>query len=383
MKFFNDTFIKGGYRCRMGSNNCLIRERSRVLHDTTPVVDGHNHIQIELQKRRYMGERGIFSRVYAPLIRQGGVNVLVYVVGGDSTSLVAGTDLPLWGTLENLDTIWQEAEESGDAMAICLTSQDIDNALREGKIALILALEGGRPLEGKPTWDTLSSLRNFYRLGVRHVQLVDMGRNRLGDGVATSRTNGRLTPFGIEVVKECNRLGIVVDTAHLNDPGFWDVMETTTAPIVDSHSCTKAFSNIPRNISDERIRAIAQTGGVIGIACYGRLVDAVKWERKETSTLEDLIRHIDHIVGLVGIDHVGIGPDHFEDHGFSPAPGWMEGVYVGVRESYHVVGFQDITQFPNVTEALLTHGYSEGDVKKIMGENLLRVYRSVLPPENH
>lgn len=365
----------------MNTDQHTLHERAVALHNSAVLVDGHNHIHIELQKRRLEGKRNVFSTMYAPLIRQGGVNVLVYVIGGDSTSLVAGSDLPLWGTLANLDSIWLESEESKDSMAICLTSQDLDAALREGKIALILALEGGRPLEGKPTWDSLSSLRNYYRLGLRHVQLVDMGRNRLGDGEMTYRTNSRLTPFGIEVVKECNRLGIVVDTAHLNDPGFWDVIETSTAPIVDSHSGTRAFCNIPRNIGDDRIQAVAQNGGVVGVICYGGLVDTAKWERGENPNLEDLIRHLDHIVELVGDDHVGIGADHFEDVGFSPTPGYMEGVYVGVRDSYHVEGLEDITKFPNLTEALLKRGYSEESIRKILGENLLRVYRSVLPKD--
>jgi membrane dipeptidase len=350
-----------------------MKDRARALHEQAIVVDGHNHIHIELRKKRYMGERAVFSRIYAPLIRQGGVNVLVFVVGGDSTSLVAGSDLPLWGTLEGLDMMWLEAEESSNTMAICLTAADIDNALKEGKIALILALEGGRPLEGKPTLDTLGPLRCFYRLGIRHVQLVDMGRNRLGDGVATYRTKGGLTPFGIDVVKECNRLGMVVDVAHLNDPGFWDVVEVTQAPIVDSHSNTYAICPRDHNCRDERMRAIAQTGGVIGLNCLADLT----MNEKYWPTTDDWLRHLDHAVEVAGIDHVGIGADHFEDHSWS-SPGWMEGYYLGLRDHYHLMDCGDITQFPALTEAMVKHGYSDEDIKKILGENLLRVYREVL-----
>ena len=352
--------------------------RAKALHERAIVVDGHNHIQIELRKKRYKGQKAVFSNEYAPLIRQGGVNVLAFVVGGDSTTLVAGSDLPLWGTLEGLDMMWMEAEESSDTMAICLAAADIDKALAEGKIALILALEGGRPLEGKPTLDTLSPLRNFYRLGIRHVQLVDMGRNRLGDGVHNDRAEGGLTPFGINVVKECNRLGVVVDVAHLNDPGFWDVVETTQDPIVDSHSCARAVSDLPRTLSDERIKAMAQNGGVIGMNSYDQHVNLEKVKARIRPNLDDLLRHIDHVVDVAGIDHVGIGPDHFEDAGFSPAPGWMEGFYVGTREHYHAEGFEDVTQFPLLTEALVKHGCSDEQILKILGGNLLRVYRQVL-----
>ena len=347
--------------------------KAKMLHEQAIVVSSHDHLHIELRKKRYMGQKAVFSTVYAPLIRKGGVNVLAFVVGGDSTSLVAGSDLPLWGTLEGLDMMWLEAEESSDTMAICLSAADIDKALDEGKIALILALEGGRPLEGKPTLDTLSSLRNFYRLGVRHVQLVDMGRNRLGDGVATYRTNGRLTPFGVSVVKECNRLGMVVDTAHLNDPGFWDVVEVTQAPIMDSHSNAYAVCARDHNIRDERIKAIAKSGGVIGLNC---LADLTKNE-KDWPTIDDWLEHLDHVVEVAGIDHVGIGPDHFEDHSWG-APGWMEGHYLGLRDHYHLRGCEDITEFPALTEAMLKHGYSDQDILKILGENHLRLYKQVL-----
>ena len=351
---------------------------TKELHRNSIVMDGHNHIMIEVAKRRNMGEKAVFSNIYAPLIRQGGVNVLMMVVGGDSTSLTDQSDFPLWGTLRIIDMMWQEAEESKEDITICRNAKEIDDAIAAGKIAIIMGLEGGRPLEGKPNMDTLSALRNFYRLGLRHVQLVDMGRNKLGDGTGAARTNGRLTPFGIDVVKECNRLGIVVDAAHLNDPGFWDVIETSEDSIVDSHSGIRAVSDFPRTVTDERIKAMAQNGGVVALSCYDKHVDIRKVEAGVRPTLDDLIMHIDHVAELVGIDHVGIGPDHFEDHGFSPAPGWMEGVYIGVRDHYHVEGLENITEFPLLPETLVKHGYSDEDIRKVLGENLLRVYRQVL-----
>lgn len=355
-----------------------MNNRAAELHKNAIVMDGHNHIMIEVAKRRNMGKKAVFSHVYAPLIRQGGVNVLMMVVGGDSTSLTDQSDLPLWGTLRAIDMMWQEAEESQEDIAICRSAAEIDEALAADKIAIIIGLEGGRPLEGKPNMDTLSTLRNFYRLGLRHVQLVDMGRNKLGDGTGAARTNGRLTPFGIDVVEECNRLGMVVDVAHLNDEGFWDVIETSENPIVDSHSGVRAVSNYPRTVTDERIKAMAQNGGVLALCCYDKHADVAKVEAGVRPTLDDLIRHIDHVAELVGIDHVGIGPDHFEDHGFSPAPGWMEGFYIGIRDHYHVQGLVDVTEFPLLTEALVKHGYSDEDIKKVLGANLLRLYRQVL-----
>jgi membrane dipeptidase len=274
--------------------------------------------------------------------------------------------------------LWQEAEESAQDLLVCLSAEDIDQALAENKIAAIMGLEGSRPLHGKPNMDCVSSVRNLHKLGLRHIQLVDMGRNKLGDGTGTLRTDSRLTEFGLEVVQECNRLGMVVDVAHLNDRGFWDVIETSSDPIVDSHSCVRAISNFPRAVTDDRIKALAQNGGVLGLSCYDKHVNLAKVEAGERPNLDDFVKHIDHAADLVGIEHIGIGPDHFEDHGFSPAPGWMEGFYIGVRDHYHVEGLENVTEFPLLTEALVKHGYSDDDIRKVLGENLLRVYRQVL-----
>jgi membrane dipeptidase len=123
---------------------------------------------------------------------------------------------------------------------------------------------------------------------------------------------------------------------------------------------------------------MGEIGGVIGVNCYDRHVDAAKVKAGLRPTVDDLVRHIDYIVEMIGIDHVGIGPDHFEDAGWSPAPGWMEGQYYGTREHYHVEGFEEISQYPNLTESLIRRGYSDQDIKKVLGENLLRLYRQIL-----
>ena len=361
-----------------------MEDKAKELHKQAIVVDAHNHIMIELAYQRNRGKRAVFSDYYAPRIRKGGVNVIMMVVGGDSTSLTDRSDLFWWGSIRVMDMLLLEAEESSDTLAICLNSKDIDDALDAGKIAVLMALEGGRPLTGKLNMDSLAVLRSFYRQGLRQMQLVDMGRNRLGDGHLEVRTGSRLTRFGLDVIKECNRLGIVVDVAHLNDAGFWDVIETTEDPIIDSHSGVRAVSGLPRTITDERIKAMAQNGGVLALSCYDKHVDFAKVEAGIRPTLDDLIRHIDHVAELVGIDHVGLGPDHWEgklwtDLGWDPAPGYFEGLYIGISEgSAFVEGLKDITEFPLLTEALVKHGYSDEEIRKVLGENLLRVYKQVL-----
>jgi len=353
-------------------------DRAKELHEQAVVVDGHNHIMMELSKRRNRGDKGVFSNYYAPLILKGGVNVLMTNVGGDNTCLTNDSDLMLWGSLWVMDMLREEAEESRDILTICLNCKDMDAALAQGKIAVFLTMEGGRPLEGKPNLDNLVGLRTFYRFGLRALQLVDNGRNRIGDGKGETRTRGGLTNFGICVVKEMNRLGMIIDVAHLTEPGFWDVIEASEDPIIDSHSNARRVCDHPRNLTDEQIKAIAKGGGVIGLSSHVSLIS------KETDkpTIDDLIKHVDHIVGLVGIDHIGLGPDHtefeMEINQWSPAPGWLEGVFYGVRDTYFIEGLNNVTEFPQYTEALVKRGYPDEDIKKILGQNFLRVYRQVI-----
>jgi membrane dipeptidase len=311
------------------------------------------------------------------MVRKGGVNVIMLVVGGDNTCLTNDSDLMLWGSLWDMDMLWEEAEESKDTIAICLNTKDIDAALSAGKIAILLTMEGGRPLEGKPNLETLVGLRTFYRQGLRAIQLVDNGRNRIGDGKGEARTKGGLTNFGIAVVKEANRLGMLIDVAHLTEPGFWDVIEASKDPIIDSHSNARAVCDHPRNLTDDQIKAIAKGGGVVGLT-----TNAAMTSKFEKPTVDDLMKHVDHIAGLVGIDHVGLGPDHLEFelevNLWTPARGWLEGVFYGIKDTYYIQNLNKITQLPLVTEALVKRDYSEQDVKKVMGENWLRVYKQVL-----
>ena len=355
-------------------------EKARELHNRAIVVDAHNHIMIELAYQRNRGKTAVFSNYYAPRIRQGGVDVIMMVVGGDSTSLTDRSDLFWWGTIRVMDMLLLEAEESADTMAICLNFRDIEETLAAGKIAVLMTLEGVRPLTGKLNMDSLAVLRSFYRQGLRQLQLVDMGRNRVGDGHLEVRTNSRLTRFGIDVVKECNRLGMLIDVAHLNDAGFWDVIETSQQPILDTHSCVRALCEHVRNRTDEQIKALAQNGGVLGLSFMHKYVGGGDTKPK----VDALVRHIDHIAELVGVDYVGLGPDHYEgelwtDNGCDPAPGYWEGSYGGLSEgSAFVEGLEDVTKLPTVTEALVKRGYTNEDIKKVLGGNLLRVYRQVL-----
>ncbi len=344
------------------------------VRNAKPRIDGHNHIMVELAMRRKRGERAVFSRRYAPAIRKGGVNVLVFHVGGDTPILTNGSDLRLWGTLWNIDMLRQEAEESADSLAICRNGREIRQAIASDKIAVLLGLEGGRPLEGQQHYHDLCILRTLHELGVRVIGLTNNGRNAIGDGLGETRTGGGLTNFGVSVVKEMNRLGMVIDLTHISDRGFSDVLALSESPVIDSHSNARALSNFLRNRSDEQIRALASHGGVIGVCPNCAMLGP-----SETPTVADLVNHVDHIVQLVGIEHVAIGSDHIDfdlcgiDMIWGPAPGWLEGLYYGERDKYFLDEFENVSQFPAFREALTERGYRDSDVDQIMGGNWFRV----------
>lgn len=354
---------------------------AKIIHDEIVVCDGHNHFMIGLDPLRTIGNHRVFSEKYAKEFKKGGVNVITAIVGADTPSCCANSDNLQWGTFKVLNSLLTESEESKDTMMVCKSYQEIIDTVAAGKIACIMGIEGGRSLEGKSNYDSLDILQIYYKLGLRQVQLCDFGRNRIGDGLSTACTHGGLTPFGINVVKEMNRLGMIVDTAHLNDEGFWDVIKTAKAPVIDSHSGVKAICNTySQNITDERLKALADTGGLLGISVYDlAMISRDKIEKGIRPTVDDFVNHVEYVINKVGIDHVAMGSDHFPDHGFYPVDGWCEGtVYIGVRDDYYVKDLKNDSDFELITEGLFKRGYKDEDIRKIMGGNLLRIYKEIL-----
>ncbi len=326
---------------------------------------------------------GVFDTVYLPLLKRQGVNFVNMAVGGDHVAQVmySASDFRFWDAHKKLDAIQTELESGCESFMLIRTKEDIDTAIDQNKIGIFTTIAGGRPLEGKPNLSILANLRSLFRAGLRGLQLTGNGRNRLADGVGQRRTGGRLTDFGVKVVKEANRLGMMIDSSQLSDSGFFDLVKITDRPIIDSHTCAAAVWDHPRNISDERIRAVAETGGVIGVSFRAALVGSGDTARPG---VDALLRHIDHITEIVGIDHVALGPDFCGFDRLTPVqsekyPGWVEGVWYGIRESDFIDGPESMEKFSLITEALLNHCYSEEERRKILGENFLRVYLTVLP----
>jgi membrane dipeptidase len=319
-----------------------------ALHHNSIIFDGHCDTLLEiLSGKRKFDERSTEGHIDLPRLREGGVTAQVFAIYLEDWYLPAGA---VKQTLRLLDVLYRELAAHPEALTLATQAADIEAAKRAGKVAAVVGLEGAEALEGD-----LGTLRMFYRLGVRLLTVTWSRRNQAADGVGEARTGGGLTNFGLEMVQQCNELGILLDISHLAPAGVRDVLEASSQPVIASHSNAYALCAHPRNLSDEQLLAVARKGGVV---CMVFVPSFITTDRKEAS-LEKLLDHIDHIVRVAGIDHVGLGSDF---DGFDPPP---------------PVGLEDVTHLPGITAGLVQRGYSEADVRKIIGENLLRVFRQV------
>jgi len=239
----------------------------------------------------------------------------------------------------------------GGEMLYGETVQDIYRAKEERKLAVILQFQNTIPIE-----HDVRLLEVWYKLGVRIVELTYNERNLVGDGCMEKADCG-LSEFGRKVVEEMNRIGLVIDLSHVGERSASEAIELSKDPLIFSHSNARAVCDVPRNISDEHIKAVAEKRGVIGINALSPFLR--KDGEKQGTTLTDYLKHIDHVVKLVGVDFVGIGTDYTEGEG---PPRFC---------------FRSITDLLDVAALLLENGYSDKDLKKIMGENWLRVFKAV------
>lgn len=247
-----------------------------------------------------------------------------------------------------IDRIYCEAEAYSEHMEICRSYKDICNAVEKGRVAAVISIEGGEALEGE-----LSALRTFYRLGVRSICLTWNYRNEIADGVGAASSGGGLTQFGIEVVAEMNRLGMLVDVSHLSDKGFWDVIGLSKAPIIASHSNARAICGHQRNLTDEQIEALKKNGGVMGLNLYpGFLNDSGK------ASIDDIIKHIEYITAISGEDHIGIGADF---DGIDTTPEDLRGVH----------------ELHCLFDRLLALNYTDSFVEKLAGGNYMRIFKQI------
>lgn len=367
--------------------NVKLWQRALQIHRRAIVIDTHNDVTTPMTNNYFdlNGLPPVPYRTNIERMKQGGLTAEFfslyirpwYVEHGGSARR----------TLDMIDAVYRAVERNPRDLMFATSVADIRRAKRLGKIACLMGIEGGHAIE-----DSLPTLREFYRLGVRYMTLTWNNTNSWADAGRGEKKYNGLNEFGQEVVREMNRLGMLVDVSHVSDDTMSDVLDISKAPIIASHSSARALSDQPRNIPDDLLRRIAKNGGVVHVNFYSAFVDTntvtpqsrARDERlkaqqdaidakykddperraEESDKLEQanplpplpiskLIDHFDHIVKVAGIDHVGIGAD------FDGANDMPERA-------------KDVSMLPNITYELLKRGYSERDIRKVLGENLLR-----------
>jgi membrane dipeptidase len=357
----------------MNINEEHVRQ-AREIHDTTIVVAAHTDLCPDVAMRQRAGERNVFERRHLPGLREGGITVACDHVAGDAPYLI---DFPFRNTLaanrmkfglQGMEAMWKEAEQADD-LVIARSVSDIRAAKRDGKVAIVLCLEGAGPFE-----DDLTLLSLYWRLGLRVVGLTHDFRNLMADGVRTGGGAG-LTEFGKDAVREMNRIGLVIDVSHLNEPGFWDVASLSTAPLHASHSNATALSHTVRNLTDEQLEAIAGSGGVVGVHALGYLVKTGGGK----PTFDEFMEHIMHMLEIMGPDHVAVGPDLMENYPEQEYALLWRDDRIPKLEFLYPDEFDSLSKFPNITAARVARGVGEDTIRKVMGENVLRLFGATWP----
>jgi membrane dipeptidase len=327
-------------------------EEVMKIHRSALLIDTHNDVTSRTVDGFDIGSRGSSGHTDIARLREGGVGAVFFAVYV-AAEYVNG-NRSAHRALEMIDTVRHDIVDGHpNDFQFARTADEIEGARRQGKIAALMGIEGGHAIE-----DSLRLLRNYYRLGVRYMTLTHTNNNNWAGSSGSSdkpleQPERGLTDFGKQVVREMNRLGMMVDVSHVSDKTFWDALNASSAPVFASHSSCRALRDVRRNMTDEMIAAMAKKGGVIQINFYCNFLTTNK-----PAKLSDVVAHIDHAVKVGGVDHVGIGSDF---DGIPCAP----------------EGLEDVSKFPNLTRALLEKGYSAEDIRKIYGGNLLRVMRSV------
>ena len=342
---------------------------AEALHQDALVLDSHNDTIVSHIRRNLTGfyggpvrdrdrrhgtvaeMRGMFDaaapaaeiQIDFPLMRAGGIDAAFFAV---DVTLAWKSYLPY--ALDAIGYLFAELADGAGDVVIAQTADGIREAKEAGRLAAVLVVENSDVLER-----SLNVLHILHKVGVRSIGLTHNIRSWVADGNAEERSRGGLTEFGVMVVQEMNRLGMLVDVSHIGEAGFWDVMESARKPVIASHSCCKALCDHPRNLADEQLRAIAENGGSVGVTFVPQFIHA------DEPTFERLMDHIDHAVQVAGPRHVGIGSDF--DGG---------GTLV-----------KDATEFGRITETLAGRGYDEDAIRGILGENHLRVLAEALIPE--
>ena len=389
------TTMKRNFALLLLTFSCLFAagQKYKKLHFDAILVDTHNDIPSASIEKKVQFDTDLKGKTHSDLkrMKEGGVDVQIFSIfcGPDQISPFAFAN-------REIDSVYEWARRNPDKMMIVKTQQQLQKAVKEKKLAAMLGVEGGHMIE-----NDLNKLDSLFNRGARYLTLTWNNSTDWATSAADETTKGDslkhkgLTDFGKQLVKRMNTLGMMVDVSHVGEQTFWDAINTTTKPVIASHSCVWNLCKHRRNLKDEQIKAIGKNGGVIHLNFYAGFIDS-NYEKKAIAflalhkasmdslikinitpayapimvgemyseevkafrpSLSVLLDHLDYIVKLIGVDHVGLGSDF---DGIEAPPLELNGV-------------QD---FPLVTKALLERGYSKKDVKKILGGNFIRVFKA-------
>jgi len=379
-------------------DDALVKKAAEI-HDKVLTVDTHTDTPMRLMRSDFdigqmheKGKRGN-GRVDFPRMKKGGLDAIFLAVFlGQGPLTDEGHEKARKKAVEIFGRIHEETKKNADKAELALTARDAYRIEKTGKRAVYIGIENGYPI-GKD----IKLVKKFYDMGARYITLCHNKHNEICDSSTDdNKSHNGLSPFGKKVVKEMNRLGMIVDISHVSDKSFYDVLETSQAPVMASHSCVRALCDHPRNMTDDMIKALAKKGGVVQVcfvssflkklppnperdAAFKVLREKYKnydtlppeqqkkageeWEAimekfpRDLASVSDIVNHIDHIVKVAGIDHVGIGTD-FDGGG-------------GVNDCY------DVSELGNITLELVKRGYTEPQIRKLWGGNFMRVFKGV------
>lgn len=320
---------------------------SDLLYPDAIVVDGHcDTLGDVLEGKRTLAQHSTQGHVDLPRLRAGGVTAQIFACFVPIHQYHRGATRY---ALHMVDVLHQALDTYPDQLLLAAGAADIRRAQAEGKVAAILGLEGAEPLS-----DSLALLRSFYRLGVRVLGLTWNFRNEVADGVMQGANALGLSPFGLQVVEECNRLGVLIDVSHLAPAGLEDVLRVSRQPVIASHSNARALCDHPRNLTDAQIEAIAARGGLVGVT----FVDSFLHKPAAEATIEHVLDHVDHLLRVAGPQQVMVGSDF--DGADMPQ------------------GLEDATHYPALAAGMAARGHSEAVIRGVLGLNFLRVFEQVV-----
>ena len=344
-------------------SNESIEARVERLH-AGGIIDMHFDLPMDLYEKR--NRPNVLAAEFLPEFEAGRMGVIGAAIYIEDRYL---PDQGLQVALDQISRLYTEAEKSKRCV-VCRRHQEVSAALASGKIGFLITMEGVEPLG-----DDLDLLRAFYELGIRAIGLTHARTNAAGHGgifAASGSSAEGLTPFGRDLVRECEQLGVIVDLAHINPAGFKEIVDLTTKPLIVSHANARKFYDVERNISDEQIKMIGERHGVIGINSI--LVSPAK---KET-TLDRYVDHIEHVVALIGIDCVGIGFDFFEfiyRQWPNEKKKWMA---EKLTTPHFIPDLTNHSQAKNLTHKLIERGFGDANIEKILRGNWLRIFEEIL-----